>query len=101
LILLGAGAYVGWNIGANDTANCVGTTVGCGVISYRRAVILVSIFVILGALIDGEHVMKTIGKGIINQPLDYLAVFVALVCSGVFVTLTTFYKIPTSHPRLL
>ena len=70
-------------------------------ISYRRAVILVSIFVILGALIDGEHVMKTIGKGIINQPLDYLAVFVALVCSGVFVTLTTFYKIPTSHPRLL
>ena len=99
--LLGAGSYVGWNIGANDTANCVGTTVGCGVISYKRAVILVSVFVILGALIDGEHVMKTIGKGIINQPLDYLAVFVALVCSGFFVTMATFYRIPTSTSQAI
>ncbi len=101
LFLLGAGAYVGWNIGANDTANCVGTTVGCGVISYKRAVVLVSIFVILGALIDGGHVMKTIGKGIIDQPLDYLAIFVALVCSGFFVTLATFYRIPTSTSQAI
>jgi len=101
LILLGAGAYVGWNIGANDTANCVGTTVGCGLISYKRAVILVSIFVLLGALVDGGHVMKTVGKGIINQPLDYLAIFVALLCSGVFVTLATFYRIPTSTSQAI
>lgn len=101
LILLGAGAYVGWNIGANDTANCVGTTVGCGLISYKRAVILVSVFVILGALMDGDHVMKTVGKGIINQPLDYLAIFVALLCSGVFVTLATFFSIPTSTSQAI
>lgn len=96
VFLLGASAYVGWNIGANDTANCVGTTVGCGLISYKRAVILISVFVLLGAMIDGGHVMKTIGKGIINQPLDYLAIFVALMCSGIFVTLATFFRIPTS-----
>ncbi len=101
LILLGAGAYVGWNIGANDTANCVGTTVGCGLISYKRAVILVSIFVIIGAMIDGDHVMKTVGKGIINQPLDYLAIFVALLCSGIFVTLATFFSIPTSTSQAI
>jgi len=101
LILLGAGAYVGWNIGANDTANCVGTTVGCGLISYKRAVILVSIFVLLGSLVDGDHVMKTVGRGIINQPLDYLAIFVALMCSGIFVTLATFYSIPTSTSQAI
>ncbi len=101
LILLGAGAYVGWNIGANDTANCVGTTVGCGVISYKRAVILVSVFVVLGALIDGGYVMKTVGSGIISQPLDYLAIFVALICSGIFVTLATFYRIPTSTSQAI
>ncbi len=101
LILLGAGAYVGWNIGANDSANCVGTSVGCGIISYKRAVILVSIFVFLGAMIDGDHVMKTIGKGIINQPLDYLAIFVALLSSGFFVTLATFYRIPTSTSQAI
>ena len=101
LILLGAGAYVGWNIGANDTANCVGTTIGCGLISYKRAVILVSVFVIIGAMIDGDEVMKTVGNGIINQPLDYLSIFVALLCSGVFVTLATFFSIPTSTSQAI
>jgi PiT family inorganic phosphate transporter len=93
---LGAGAYVGWNIGANDTANCVGTSVGCGLISFRNAVILVSIFSILGALLQGQYVMETIGKGIVKTELSYLAVIIALVCSGFFVTLATFYRIPTS-----
>jgi len=101
LILLGTGAYVGWNIGANDTANCVGTTVGCGLISYKRAVILVSVFVIFGAMMDGGHVMKTVGKGIITGPLDYLSIFVALLCSGFFVTLATFYRIPTSTSQAI
>ncbi len=101
LFLLGAGAYVGWNIGANDTANCVGTSVGCGLISYKRAVILVAFFVIAGAMLEGENVMKTIGKGIVNEQLDYIAIFVALVCSGFFVTLATFYRIPTSTSQAI
>ncbi len=65
-VLLGAGAYVGGNIGANDTANCIGTTVGCGLISFRQAAILVAVFAIIGALLQGQHVMKTISKGIVN-----------------------------------
>ncbi|MDJ0819251.1 MAG: hypothetical protein QNJ58_23810 [Desulfobacterales bacterium] len=51
VVLLGAGAYVGWNIGANDTANCIGTTVGCGLISFRKAAILVAVFAIVGAVV--------------------------------------------------
>ena len=62
LILLTAGAYVGWNIGANDTANCIGTTVGAGLLPFRRAVVLVALFAVLGALLQGQHVMKTIGR---------------------------------------
>jgi len=54
--LLGAGAYVGWNIGANDSANCIGTTVGCGLISFKKAVALVAVFSILGGMLQGEHV---------------------------------------------
>ena len=93
---MGAGAYVGWNIGANDTANCIGTTVGCGLIQFKQAVVLVAIFAILGAVLQGGHVMKTIGKGIVKEDLDYIAIFVALLCSGFFVTLATFFRIPTS-----
>jgi PiT family inorganic phosphate transporter len=98
---LGAGAYVGWNIGANDTANCIGTTVGCGLISFKHAVILVSVFALLGALLQGQHVMKTIGKGIVQTDLNYLAVCVALICSGFFVTLATFFRIPTSTSQAI
>jgi PiT family inorganic phosphate transporter len=93
---LGASAYVGWNIGANDTANCIGTTVGCGLLSFKRAVILVAVFAILGAMLQGHHVMQTIGNGIVKTDLNYLAVCVALICSGFFVTLATFFRIPTS-----
>lgn len=99
--MLGAGAYVGWNIGANDTANCIGTTVGCGLISFRKAAILVSVFVIIGAMLQGQHVMKTISKGIVNAELDYMAVCVVLICSGFFVTLATFYRIPTSTSQAI
>lgn len=98
---MGAGAYVGWNIGANDTANCIGTTVGCGLISFRQAAFLVAVFAIVGAMLQGEHVMKTISKGIVNTELEYLAVCVALICSGFFVTLATFYRIPTSTSQAI
>ncbi len=101
MILLGASAYVGWNIGANDTANCIGTTVGCGLLSFKRAVLLVAVFAILGAMLQGHHVMHTIGKGIVKTDLNYLAVCVALVCSGFFVTLATFFRIPTSTSQAI
>jgi PiT family inorganic phosphate transporter len=99
--LLGSGAYVGWNIGANDTANCIGTTVGCGLVTFKRAVILVSVFAVVGALLQGQQVMDTIGKGIVKAELNYLAVFVALICSGFFVTLATFFRIPTSTSQAI
>lgn len=95
LILLG-GIYVGWNVGANDTANCIGTVVGAGLIPYRKAVILVAVFAFLGAVFQGHHVMNTIGKGIVTEKLPYLAIFVVLICAGFFVTIATFFGVPVS-----
>jgi len=101
IILLGASAYVGWNIGANDTANCIGTRVGCGLLSFKKAVVLVAAFATLGAMLQGHHVMNTIGKGIVKTDMNYQAVCVALVCSGFFVTLATFLRIPTSTSQAI
>ncbi len=100
LILLG-GIYVGWNIGANDTANCVGTAIGAGLIRYWRAVILVAIFAVLGAILQGHHVMKTIGKGIVIEQLPYMAIFIAFICAGFFVTMATFFRIPVSTSQAI
>ena len=94
--ILAAGVYVGWNIGSNDTANCIGTVVGADLMPYRKAVLLVATFAVLGAVLQGHYVVKTIGKGIVKEDLSFLAVLVALICSGFFVTLATFFKLPVS-----
>jgi phosphate/sulfate permease len=59
------------------------------------------VFAILGAMLQGHHVMNTIGKGIVKTDLNYLAVCVALICSGFFVTLATFFRIPTSTSQAI
>ncbi|HDR16394.1 MAG TPA: hypothetical protein ENN79_13115, partial [Desulfobacteraceae bacterium] len=69
LFLLFSGAYVGWNIGANDTANCIGTTVGCGLLNFRRGVVLVGIFAFMGSVFGGHRVMHTLGTGIVKTDL--------------------------------
>ena len=101
ILLLGAGTYAGWNIGANDTANCIGTSVGCGLISFKKAALLIACFALLGALLQGQNVMHTIGKGIVKEDLSFLSVLIALICSGFFVTLATFFKIPTSTSQAI
>ena len=60
-----------------------------------------AVFAILGAVLQGHHVMHTIGKGIVKTDLNYLAVCVALICSGFFVTLATFFRIPTSTSQAI
>jgi len=101
VLIIASGCYVGWNIGANDTANCVGTAVGAGLLSFRKAVVLVAIFVVLGAMMEGEQVMKTIGKGIVKTDLPVAAVVTILLCSGFWVSIATFYQIPVSTSQAI
>jgi inorganic phosphate transporter, PiT family len=99
--LLLAGFYVGWNIGANDAGNCIGTAVGSGLLSYKRAAILVSVFAVLGAILQGGHVMETVGKGIVTTELSVTAVVIALLCSGLFVTVATLLRLPVSTSQVI
>ena len=125
ILLILAGFFVGWNIGANDAANCIGTTVGAQIISYRKAVAIMAIFVILGGVLQGHHVMKTVGKGIVvsdsqsyeqynetkagaefwsyfpDNRLPDTAILVALLSAGFFVSLATFSRIPVSTSQAI
>ena len=116
IVLAVTGFYVGWNIGANDAANCIGTTVGARIISFRRAALLMAVFVILGGVLQGHHVMKTVGKGIvISSSASYIKIHNApppvefselfpddkLPDLSIFVALTYNYGTRRAYPKVL
>ncbi|MCK5560626.1 MAG: anion permease, partial [Thermoplasmata archaeon] len=95
--------YMAWNIGANDVANSMGTSVGSGALTLKKAIIIAGIFEFLGAVLLGAHVTDTVQKGIVD-PLafsDDMYLFIygmmaALLAAAIWVTIATFYGLPIS-----
>ncbi len=97
------GFYMAWNIGANDVANAMGTSVGSKTLTFRRAVILAAIFEFAGAVLVGTHVSETVRKGIVdpmhfadNPELLVLGMFAALLSSALWLNVATFFGQPVS-----
>jgi len=99
-----AGGFIGWSIGANDAANCVGADIGSGNMTIKQGIIITCLFSFLGAILLGHRVIKTVGKGIV--PLDKIdpnvAIGIALAAcfgAGIWVLTATYLKLPvsTSH----
>lgn len=101
--ILLCGFYVTWNIGANDTANYVGTAVGGRLLTYRRAIAIVILFVLLGAMLEGWKNMKTVGEGIVvgpdgSSPFPSLPLIViaTLLAAGTWAIIATTFGLPIS-----
>jgi len=96
LLILG-GLLVGWCIGANDAANCVGTSLGAGIMRYRKAALFVGLLAFLGATFQGAASISTIGKGIVI-PTDITlgAAIVALFGAAISIIILTLFSLPVS-----
>ncbi len=99
-------AYMAWNIGANDVANAMGTSVGSGALTLKRAIIVAAIFEFAGAVFFGSHVTDTIRKGVLDfgdqgfsyelsQNLMY-GFMGALLAAAIWLTIATKYGLPVS-----
>ncbi len=52
--------YMTWGVGANDVANAMGTSVGSGAITVKKAILIAAVFEFAGAFLAGGHVTGTI-----------------------------------------
>ncbi|MCH9634231.1 MAG: hypothetical protein S4CHLAM7_09760 [Chlamydiae bacterium] len=97
------GVYMTWNIGANDVANAMGTSVGSKALTLTKAVILAAILEFAGAFLIGDNVSETIQNGILNTSLFLdkplilaLGMIASLLGTGIWLQLASYFGWPVS-----
>ena len=93
-----SGIFLGWGLGSNDSANIFGTGVAANIIRYRSAIILISLFVLIGALLEGPKCFATVGK--LSQ-LSSTTAFVAALAAGITVALMSYLSLPVSTSQAI
>ncbi len=90
--LLG-GIFLGWSLGSNDAANVFGSAVSSKMLKFWTAAILASVFVVMGALLEGQAGIETL-KGLTHLTLEQAVV--SSVAAAITVTIMTVLGLPVS-----
>lgn len=97
------GFYMAWNIGANDVANAMGTSVGSKALTLKKAVILAAILEFSGAFFVGSSVSETIQHGIVSpeifqgDPIIFiLGMMGSLLATGILLQIASYLGLPVS-----
>ena len=94
LLFISSGLFLGWSLGANDAANLFGTAVSTKMVRFTTAAIIISVFVIIGAVIGGAGTTETLGTlGAVNT---LPGAFIVALAAGLTVYLMTNYELPVS-----
>ena len=94
LFFLTSGLFLGWSLGANDAANIFGSAVGTKMVKFKSAVVIASVFVIIGAVLQGYGASQTLGDlGSINA---IGGAFTVALCAGLTVFWMTKLQLPVS-----
>lgn len=95
--------YFAWNLGANDVANSMGTSVGSKAISLTQAIVMAGILEFTGAVIFGQQVAATIATKIVNPslfvdaPQTFLLGMIAVLLScGIWLQFATSRGLPVA-----
>ncbi|MEA5514078.1 anion permease [Nodularia sp. UHCC 0506] len=95
--------YVAWNLGANDVANSMGTSVGSKAITLKQAIIIAGILEFTGAVLFGQEVSQTLATKIAHPvlfaatPEIYVAGMVTvLITCGLWLQIATSRGLPVA-----
>ncbi len=106
ILASGFGFYMAWNIGANDVANAMGTSVGSKALTLKQAILVAAIFEFAGAFLVGSHVAETVRKGMIDlnvfTSMDdgvkilMFGMLASLLAAGAWLQIATYFGWPVS-----
>ncbi|MGQ9672529.1 MAG: inorganic phosphate transporter [Candidatus Aminicenantales bacterium] len=105
ILILGllAGFYSAVNIGANDVANAMATSVASGTLTIKKAVAISAGCDFLGAILVGAHVVNTIRKGLVDPQqfadrpnLLLFGMLAVVIGSALWVNIATHLRLPVS-----
>jgi phosphate/sulfate permease/DNA-binding CsgD family transcriptional regulator len=99
LFFLSSGLFLGWSLGANDAANIFGSAVGSKMVKFSVAVVIASIFVILGSVLQGAGGSHTLGK--LGSVDAVGGAFTVALCAGLTVFWMTRLKLPVSTSQAI
>lgn len=95
--------YLAWNLGANDVANSMGTSVGSKAVTLRQALIIAGILEFAGAVLFGRDVSTTLATKIVNPALFaqspqvlLVGMVSVLIACGVWLNIATLKGLPVS-----
>jgi phosphate/sulfate permease len=99
ILFLTSGLFLGWSLGANDASNVFGSAVGSRMVSFRKAAVIASIAVILGAVIQGNGAAQTLGKlGAVNA---IGGSFTLALAAAVTIYVMTKFALPVSTTQAI
>ncbi|MGP4041982.1 anion permease [Gracilibacillus sp. D59] len=98
IIAIFAACLFAFNIGASGSAASMSITYGTKVVRQRRyALIIAGLGAVTGAILGGQHVTNTLGKGIISEEiLDIKIACIILIVSAFTLLITNYIGIPLS-----
>ncbi len=95
--------YVAANLGANDVANSMGTSVGSKALTLKQAIIVAGILEFTGAVLFGKGVSETLATGVVNaevfakEPQVFLIGMVSVLAAcGLWLQMATRLGLPVS-----
>ena len=94
LLLIVAGSYAAYALGANNVANVTAVFVGAGQISVFSATLIGGLSIALGILTFSRSVMETIGKKLVR--LDPFSALIVVLSEAITVHFFTFVGVPVS-----
>ena len=98
---LAVALFMGLNIGGNNAAAAMGAAYGAKVRTKYQAVLLISIFAVIGAVTSGSEVIKTLGGGILpSGTILMTGAIVAVGASAITVFLANMLRVPISTSQV-